>query len=112
MEYVIRFLVGGALVGLFAAAGEVLRPKSFAGIFAAAPSVALATLSLTIAAQGKVYASIEARSMIIGAFALLVYSYVCMVLMGKYRVHALNATISAIGVWLVCAMGIWAIVLR
>ena len=46
MEYVIRFLVGGLVVSLFAVAGDVLRPKSFAGLFGAAPSVALATLTL------------------------------------------------------------------
>jgi hypothetical protein len=37
MEYVIRFLAGGLVVSLFAVAGDVLRPKSFAGLFGAAP---------------------------------------------------------------------------
>jgi hypothetical protein len=32
----VRFLVGGAIVSLFAALGGVVRPKSFAGIFGAA----------------------------------------------------------------------------
>ena len=41
-EYVIRFLVGGAVVSAFSMLGDVLKPKSFAGLFAAAPSVALA----------------------------------------------------------------------
>jgi hypothetical protein len=112
MEYVIRFVVGGALVCVFAAIGDVLRPKSFAGIFGAAPSVALATLSLTIARQGKAYASVETRSMIIGAFALVIYSVVCVRLMGKYRIHALRAASAAVGVWLACAIGIWALALR
>jgi hypothetical protein len=44
-EYVVRFLVGGAVVSAFAMLGDVLRPKSFAGLFGAAPSVALATLA-------------------------------------------------------------------
>jgi len=112
MEYIIRFAVGGALVCVFAAMGDVLRPKSFAGIFCAAPSVALATLSLTIAAQGKSYASVEARSMIIGAFAMLIYSCLCVRLMGKYRIHAFRATSAALGLWLACAFGIWALALR
>jgi Protein of unknown function (DUF3147) len=112
MEYAIRFAVGGLLVCVFAAIGDVLRPKSFAGIFCAAPSVALATLSLIIAAKGKLYASVEARSMIIGAFALLIYSCVCVRLMGKYRIHAFRATVAALCVWLVCAVGIWAAVFR
>jgi hypothetical protein len=40
----IRFLVGGAVVSVFAVIGDLLKPKSFAGLFGAAPSVALATL--------------------------------------------------------------------
>lgn len=43
-EYVIRFLVGGAVVSAFAMLGDLLRPQSFAGLFGAAPSVALARL--------------------------------------------------------------------
>ena len=112
MEYAIRFAVGGMLVCLIAAMGDALRPISFAGIFSAAPSVSLATLSLAIAAQGNLFASIEARWMIIGAFALLVYSCVCVRLMGKYRIHAFRATSAAIGVWLACEMGFWALALR
>ena len=48
----------------FAVFGTVLKPKSFAGLFGAAPSVALATLALTVATDGKSYAAIEARSML------------------------------------------------
>ena len=43
-EYLVRFLVGGVVVSAFAMFGDVLRPKSFAGLFGAAPAVALATL--------------------------------------------------------------------
>ncbi len=65
-QILIRFLVGGAVVSLFALIGDVLKPKRFAGLFGAAPSVALATLSLTIAREGASYAAIEARSMMAG----------------------------------------------
>ena len=41
-----------ARVSLFAVAGDVLRPKSFAGLFGAAPSVALATLTLAFWKHG------------------------------------------------------------
>jgi len=112
MEYAIRFVAGGLLVSIFAVIGDVLSPKSFAGIFGAAPSVALATLSLMIAARGKPYAAIEARSMIVGGFAFFLYSCVSLRLMAKYRMHALRAAASAILVWLACAIGIWAGVLR
>jgi len=33
--------------------GDGLKPKSFAGLFGTAPSVALATLGLTILVDGK-----------------------------------------------------------
>jgi hypothetical protein len=45
VEYVARFLIGGFVVSAFALLGDLLRPKSFAGLFGAAPSVALATLA-------------------------------------------------------------------
>lgn len=57
-------------MSLFAVLGDVLKPKSFAGLFGAAPSVALATLGLTIVADGKRFATQEAHSMIAGALAL------------------------------------------
>jgi hypothetical protein len=41
-EYLIRFVVGGAVVSAFAVLGDVLRLKSLAGLFGAAPSVAMA----------------------------------------------------------------------
>jgi Protein of unknown function (DUF3147) len=74
MDFIFRFIVGGLIVSLFAVLGDVLKPKSFAGLFAAAPSVALATLGLTILADGKLYAAAESRSMIVGAIALFVYN--------------------------------------
>jgi hypothetical protein len=46
LDYLLRFAAGGLIVSAFAVLGDVLRPKSFAGLFGAAPSVALATLSL------------------------------------------------------------------
>jgi hypothetical protein len=74
LQYLFRFLVGAAIVSLFACLGDVLKPKSFAGLFGAAPSVALATLGLTIWADGKAYAALEARSMVVGAACFFVYS--------------------------------------
>jgi hypothetical protein len=47
-EYVVRFFVGGAVVSAFAMLGDALQPKSFAGLFGAAPSVALATLGIAV----------------------------------------------------------------
>ena len=70
-ELIYRFIIGGIVVSLFALTGDVLKPKSFAGLFGAAPSVALATLSLTLLKNGKSYAALESRSMIAGSLAFL-----------------------------------------
>ena len=66
-ELIFRFLAGGVMVSAFAFLGDIFRPKSFAGLFGAAPSIALATLALTILTDGKEYAAVEARSMVGGA---------------------------------------------
>ena len=86
-QILIRFLVGGAVVSVFAVIGDLLKPKSFAGLFGAAPSVALATLGLTIVAEGRSYASIEARSMIAGSVAFFAYASVVSLVMMKYNIE-------------------------
>src|SRR2546421_9561907 len=60
-EILLRVMVGGVVVSAFALLGDILRPKSFAGLFGAAPSVALATLSLTLLKEGGQYAALEGR---------------------------------------------------
>jgi uncharacterized membrane protein (GlpM family) len=111
-QLIFRFAIGGLIVSLFAALGDILKPKSFAGLFAAAPSVALATLGLTIATNGKLFAAIEARSMIVGALAFCAYATLCSWLMMRKRMHSKLASTAALALWLICALGAWAIVLR
>lgn len=106
-EYVIRFLVGGAVVSAFSMLGDVLKPKSFAGLFAAAPSVALATLGIAIYQHGAAYVGSQSLSMMAGAIALVVYSIVVCQLLMRARMRALPATIVSILVWLTAAFGLW-----
>src|SRR5215471_15374899 len=81
-QIIIRFFVGGVVVSAFALIADLLKPKSFAGLFGAAPSVALATLALTVATEGTPYAAKEARSMMAGSIAFFVYaSFVSWILM-------------------------------
>jgi uncharacterized membrane protein (GlpM family) len=112
MDLIIRFIVGGLVVSFFAVIGDVLKPKSFAGLFGAAPSVALATLGLTIIANGKGYAALESRSMIIGGCGFVVYACCCMRFMTKYTVSATRATIAGLSIWLACVLGGWLVFLR
>ena len=76
-EYAVRFLVGGALVSAFAMLGDILRPKSFAGLFGAAPSVALA-----------------------------VYGVVVCHLLVRAQLRAAPATLLSLVVWLIVAFGL------
>lgn len=108
-EYLLRFVVGGLVVSAFAMLGDVLRPKTFAGLFGAAPSVALATLGIAIAAHGADYAAIQSRSMMFGAVALAIYSIVVCQLLMRARMRALSATLLALMVWLIAALGLQAL---
>ncbi|HEY0757732.1 MAG TPA: DUF3147 family protein [Acidisarcina sp.] len=102
----LRFLIGGSVICTFSLLGEVLRPKSFAGLFGAAPSIALATLGLTIAHQGKIYASIEARSMALGAIAFCLYAYLVSQVLTRFKVGATAATLALLPAWLGISLGL------
>lgn len=103
MDYALRFIIGGLVVSLFAVVGDVLRPQSFAGLFGAAPSVALATLGLAFWKHGGDYVAIEGRSMILGSIALAAYSMIVCQLLMRADWSALRATLTALAVWLVVA---------
>ncbi len=111
-EVAIRFCIGGLFVSAFALLGDLFRPKSFAGLFEAAPSVALGSLLLTTFHKGKVYAAVEAHSMIVGAIAFLICAYIASLLMFRFHFAALRVTLSLLVVWLGVAFGLWFIALR
>lgn len=108
----LRFLIGGAVVSLFAILGDVFRPKSFAGLFGAAPSIALATLGLTIQHSGKLYAAIETRSMIAGALAMFVYAAAVSWVLLRFKPPALAVTLALLPVWFGVSFGLWQLCLR
>jgi hypothetical protein len=112
MQLVTRFVIGGLTVCAFALLGEIFRPKTFAGLFAAAPSVALATLTLTLLANGKHYAAIEARSMVVGALGFCCYALAGQYLLVKKHWKAAPATTALVAVWAICSFGLWSLLLR
>jgi hypothetical protein len=105
-EYVVRFFAGGLIVSLFAVLGDVLRPKSFAGLLGAAPSVALATLGIAVFQHGSAYGATQAGTMMYGAIALAVYSFIVCQLLMRFKWSALASTLMALVVWLVVAVGL------
>jgi hypothetical protein len=106
-DLILRFLIGGVVVSLFAILGDVFRPKSFAGLFGAAPSIALATLGLTIRHNGKLYAAIEARSMIAGAIAMAAYAATVSWILFRFKPPALATTLAILPIWFAVSFGIW-----
>jgi hypothetical protein len=109
-ELFARFLIGGVIVSFFAVLAEMFRPKSFAGLFGAAPSIALATIGITIASHGKAYAAIESRSMICGAIAFLLYAACVSWMLIRHKPRALTATITLMPVWFAGSFAFWLIV--
>jgi urea transporter len=110
-EYVIRFFIGGLAVSAFAVLGDAFRPKSFAGLFGAAPSVALATLAIAFLNRDPAYAALEGRSMMIGSLALCLYSVAVCQLLKRYEVPALVATLVSLIVWILAALcGKWLLI--
>jgi hypothetical protein len=105
----IRFLVGGVVVSLFAIIGDVLRPRSFAGLFSAAPSIALATVGLTIHEQGKAYAALEAKAMILGAVAFLLYAGLASLILRRGKLSSLVTSLVLMPVWFGVSLGLFAV---
>jgi hypothetical protein len=109
LEFLLRFIAGGGAVSAFAALGDILRPKSFAGLFGAAPSIALATILITLWKKGALFVAVEGRSMIVGAFALAAYSWTVCILLKKFMMSSWTATTLALVAWFVVAFGITSI---
>lgn len=106
-ETLVRFLIGGLVVSFFSILADVLRPRSFAGLLGAAPSVALATLGLTIHHNGEPYAAFEARSMMMGATGFLFYALTVSWLLRRYRPATWKAAVATIPIWFIVAFGLW-----
>jgi hypothetical protein len=106
-QIILRFVIGGLFVCAFAVLGDILRPRSFAGLFGAAPSVALATLLLTISHEGRDYAAVEARTMICGALGFFVYAFIVSRLTLVFGFSARSAALTTWPTWFPVAFLAW-----
>lgn len=111
-QLLLRFAIGGLVVSAFAVLGHIARPKTFSGIFGAAPSVSLATLGLTYLQKGPMYASTEGRSMIAGAIALAAYSWFVAYALLDRQWNTILATVLSWVLWLAIAFALWGAFLR
>ena len=91
----VRTLAGGVMVALFAVLADALKPKMFAGLFAAAPSVASVSLLVTGIAMGPARDQKSAAGMIAGAVGLVFYSLAAALL-----VKHLKAVVGSVLAWL------------
>ena len=111
-DLLVRFFLGGIVVSMFAALGDALRPRTFAGIFGAAPSVALASLFLSHSANGPSYVSTEGRSMMAGAVALFAYSAASSWAVRRDLAAPWLVALALWTVWLGVAGSLWYVLLR
>ena len=109
-EVALKALAGGLLVVVFAALAEILNPKRFAGIFSAAPSVALGSLLVTAIFSTYRDVALSGEGMAVGAVAFAVYCLLAIPLVGRWGPWAGSAA-ALVGWGAVAAVG-YAVVLR
>jgi hypothetical protein len=100
-----KTLLGGLAVVGFSVLGTVGHPKRFAGLFAAAPSVAIASLALTVVLKGPAATVPYAQGMLIGSAGMLGYCLLSLYLID--RLHALAGSILSWLAWLAVAGGLY-----
>ena len=104
----LKALVSGCAVVGFSLIGQAGHPKRFAGLFSAAPSVALASLAMTVVAKGPRATLPYAQGMLIGSAGMVAYSLVSLLLIN--RLHALVGSILAWLAWFAVAGGLYLVV--
>ncbi len=101
---------GGTLVVAFALLGQALHPKRFAGLFSAAPSIAIAGLIVTVLAAGDGPASRAALGMLFGAAGFVAFSLVVRPLLK--RMSAVATSAFGCGAWVLVAVGGYLVAFR
>jgi hypothetical protein len=100
---IVQALAGGTLVVAFALLGHALEPKRFAGIFSAAPSIAIAGLVVTVVAIGDGPASRASLGMLFSAAGFVTFGVLVRPLLR--RMGAVVASCLGCCAWIVVAVG-------
>ena len=101
----LRGLIGGSLVVVFALISEVVKPKAFAGLFAAAPSVAVGSLAVTVVAESAAKARQSSIGMTVGGVAMAACCVLAVVAIP--RLKAFWGSVLAVAGWLIAGMGLY-----
>jgi uncharacterized membrane protein (GlpM family) len=97
----IKGLAGGSLVVAFALLSEGLRPKRFAGLFSAAPAVAIAGLTVVVLGETAHKAHENSLGMIAGCVGMIAYAAAAVPLLRRKR--AVVAAALALFAWTAAA---------
>ncbi len=101
----VKGVIGGSLVVGFALLSETLRPKSFAGLFGAAPSIALAALVVTVVTKGAHAGREQSFAMVFGAVAFVAYCLTATIAVDKWG--ALRGSATAFATWFAVALSLY-----
>jgi hypothetical protein len=107
-QLALRGLAGGTLVVIFALIGEAVTPKAFSGLFSAAPSVAIASLVITVLTEGTRTAQQASAGMVVGGLAMVA----CCVLATATipRIRSVKGSLAAWCGWAAVDLGLyWAV---
>jgi hypothetical protein len=80
--------------------------EEFRRSFCRSPSVALATISLTVLKKGTGYAAMEAQSMILGAIAFLIYAWLVSRALFRRNFLVLPTTSIGLVAWIALALAL------
>jgi hypothetical protein len=94
-------LYGGIFVAAFSLVGEIVMPKRLAGVFGGAPSVACASILLTIRSRGPQPVPAQMGGMVLGTVGFL--GYVIAYRLLSRRLSAPAAAFLSWGAWFGCA---------
>lgn len=109
-QLVLKALASGLLVVVFSLIAEAVRPRSFAGLFGAAPSIAIVSLILVETSKGAQAVREQSVAMMFGALTLAVYCVVATDAVDRFG--GLRGSIAVFVAWFAVAGASWGLVLR
>lgn len=104
VSIVIKALAGGSLVVVFALLSQSLHPKRFAGLFGAAPAVAIAGLAVTLVSKGVLDARDGTLGMVAGSAGMAAYACATVALLK--RAPSLVSSMTGLLVWVAVAAAV------
>nr|WP_275404218.1 DUF3147 family protein [Pseudonocardia acidicola] len=104
----LKTVASGLFVAAFAVVASMLSPKRLAGVFAAAPAVALGSLIMTVALLGNAGAVVAARGMAVGGAGFAVSCAAAVPALRRWGV--LRGTAMTIAVWAVVSAVLYRVV--